>query len=419
MSRFIIALGFLLFFLILVFPIQFKFFKLAIMLVVFSSIFFSLFNRKDKIINSNLLVYLLIIITKGFIWTLIGFLNNNKGTLDVIFISFIWYIIYSVLIIGINSLKLFNKILKVLILATFFIVFIDLYFMLMAFQLVPIISFETIFNADEFYFSFYDGFLYLQTNHLNNLVFFFPLTIILLIQSFKSKSKFKFVFFVLVLLEFLLMLGSGRRIMWLTLCLTPAYILIFAFFVKISFKKHLVSFTKYYYLFLTFLFFIALNFIFSSIEIDKQDILIRFSNAFNSSEESTRFDQGKILLDNFYTSPLWGHGFAAEISYYKRSDSVPWAYELSYYDDLFKTGIIGFLFFLIFIGGIFYEGIKIIKNSGDYLMIGLLAALFSFLIANATNPFLSSFDYLWTLFLPIAYINVVKLNSITPKRYES
>jgi hypothetical protein len=30
----------------------------------------------------------------------------------------------------------------------------------------------------------------------------------------------------------------------------------------------------------------------------------------------------------------------------------------------------------------------------------------AFLIANATNPYLERYDYLWVIFLPIAFVNL-------------
>ena len=39
------------------------------------------------------------------------------------------------------------------------------------------------------------------------------------------------------------------------------------------------------------------------------------------------------------------------------------------------------------------------------LLIPTLSGLFCFLIINATNPYLASFDYLWVVFLPVAILN--------------
>lgn len=48
-----------------------------------------------------------------------------------------------------------------------------------------------------------------------------------------------------------------------------------------------------------------------------------------------------------------------------------------------------------------------IRSSVEYgrLMLPLLVGLTCFLIANATNPYLLKFDYMWVIFLPLAIIN--------------
>tara|TARA_B110000971_G_C19803123_1_gene405305 strand:- start:163 stop:378 length:216 start_codon:yes stop_codon:yes gene_type:complete len=51
------------------------------------------------------------------------------------------------------------------------------------------------------------------------------------------------------------------------------------------------------------------------------------------------------------------------------------------------------------------------KHSAIGLLAPQLVALVCFLIINASNPYLGKFDYLWTIFLPIASINAISLNS--------
>jgi len=53
------------------------------------------------------------------------------------------------------------------------------------------------------------------------------------------------------------------------------------------------------------------------------------------------------------------------------------------------------------------KGMQISRKDTDFakLFIPLITALCSFLIINATNPYLAKFDYLWVIFLPVALIN--------------
>ena len=58
-------------------------------------------------------------------------------------------------------------------------------------------------------------------------------------------------------------------------------------------------------------------------------------------------------------------------------------------------------------------------RSGDEIGLYLLPKLVgmsSFLIASASNPYLRTFDYMWAIFLPIAFINFWLLNRRTNRR---
>ena len=57
---------------------------------------------------------------------------------------------------------------------------------------------------------------------------------------------------------------------------------------------------------------------------------------------------------------------------------------------------------------IYLKGIQILKYNSDLspYMLPLLVGLSCFLVANATNPYLQKYDYLWVIFLPIAIINL-------------
>ena len=43
------------------------------------------------------------------------------------------------------------------------------------------------------------------------------------------------------------------------------------------------------------------------------------------------------------------------------------------------------------------------------LTVAILTGACTFLIANATNPYLETYDYLWVIFLPLAVVNVLLL----------
>ncbi|HBD3887813.1 TPA: hypothetical protein KJF53_003784, partial [Escherichia coli] len=90
------------------------------------------------------------------------------------------------------------------------------------------------------------------------------------------------------------------------------------------------------------------------------------------------------------------------------SDSQPWAYELSYIAFLFQFGLVGFFIYLMGILFIIYTLIRRVKFVGRNSMeFCFLSGFISFMIANATNPYLLKFDYMWLIFIPLGIANSI------------
>jgi O-antigen ligase len=109
-------------------------------------------------------------------------------------------------------------------------------------------------------------------------------------------------------------------------------------------------------------------------------------------------------------SPLIGQGLGASADSVVRSEEQPWAYELSYVALLFQVGLLGFIIYSSAVLWIFYAGLKIVRLRPDaaQIILPLLAGLAGLLLVNITNPYLFKFDYLWTIFLPVAAINAYR-----------
>jgi O-antigen ligase len=133
-----------------------------------------------------------------------------------------------------------------------------------------------------------------------------------------------------------------------------------------------------------------------------------FNFTSSSFENNHRSDQFYAMTNEWKQSPLFGAGHGASAKSSIRSEEIPWAYELSYVSLLFHTGILGFLCYLAGIIWIFLKGLEIIKSDHwlSTYMSPVLVGTLCFLIANATNPYLEKFDYMWVIFLPVAMINI-------------
>ena len=119
-----------------------------------------------------------------------------------------------------------------------------------------------------------------------------------------------------------------------------------------------------------------------------------------------RKTQFLALIEGWRESPLLGAGHGAAVAY-SRSAKQPWAYELVYVALLYQTGLIGFIIYTFAIIWIFWYSLKAIKSDVylGYHLIPVLVGTISFLIANATNPYLAKYDYMWVIFLPVAFVN--------------
>ena len=120
-----------------------------------------------------------------------------------------------------------------------------------------------------------------------------------------------------------------------------------------------------------------------------------------------RQEQFFALLEEWSKRPFFGHGHGAAAWGSIRSFDQPWAYELSYVALLFHTGIVGFAIYAAAVIWIYRIGLRIIRSC-DRIGLYMVPALVGppcFLIANATNPYLEKFDYIWVIFLPVALIN--------------
>jgi len=121
-----------------------------------------------------------------------------------------------------------------------------------------------------------------------------------------------------------------------------------------------------------------------------------------------RYNQFFELLHVIEQKPLFGHGLGATIENYTRSVKTPWMFELSYMALIFQVGIIGTIIYLILIFSLIHKLIYIARKDKRFyaLAVGTIVGTISFLIANATNPYLYAYDHMWALFAPLAVINV-------------
>ena len=135
-----------------------------------------------------------------------------------------------------------------------------------------------------------------------------------------------------------------------------------------------------------------------------------FSTGFDPTQSesmSIRALQLREILGSWADNPLLGSGHGAFLRNHIRDLSRPWAYEQSYAALLFQTGVVGCLSYGLLMLWLYGCVIAIIRRGGAHAwtMIPIAVGLTAFLVANATNPYLQKFDFMWVVFLPLALVN--------------
>lgn len=208
---------------------------------------------------------------------------------------------------------------------------------------------------------------------------------------------------ILLLLVLAICVVSGRRAFWLLAVATPLLVLVLYFLAGVRFRVRYMVATA------ILAFALAIGGVIG-LGLDFGVLYEQFLSAFDFSGEqsaSLRYQQYSALMSGWYEHPLIGQGLGAAEKSIVRSEEMVWAYELSYVALLFQTGIVGVIVYSSAVIWIFITGLRIVRRQPDavQVILPLLAGLAGFLLVNATNPYLSKFDYLWTIFLPVAAIN--------------
>lgn len=133
--------------------------------------------------------------------------------------------------------------------------------------------------------------------------------------------------------------------------------------------------------------------------------MLTFFDEISEASDGYRVDQYDALIKGWHNHPLFGNGTGVDAAE-SRSD-IPGTYELTYIAMLFERGIWGLLLYLYLLLYLNIKSIRVLKNykeSRKYLL-PLLVSVDMILVANATNPYTSAFDYMWMLFIIFPLLN--------------
>ncbi|PEN43548.1 hypothetical protein CN540_31255 [Bacillus toyonensis] len=410
--------GYILFFLMLFAPISYKSIKVVFIIIVLAVILISIALKKTSRIplHKTVLALTFFYTCIGLFFTLIGSFKGAPGAIAVSTVHVIWPWLYLLFILGLNKKKFLISMLKVMVFSTLLIELYALSYVLSMKGIIPNFLYVELDLGQNI--GFYSGYTEFALNSIGSLVFLLPFTFAALCvwKSEKEIPIRRVWLWLSLILGLLVLMLSGRRAFILTTALSPFFLIILVmFFPKIRRKAISSSLRRLLVLsgFITIFGFLYLKIVMDYDFSGFQEMVYSAFDFNDHSNESSylRLLQTHALINGWGENPFLGAGLGAKAELI-RSEEQPWAYELQYLAYLFQTGLVGIISYACGLLWIFIQGIRMIRvgKIESIMITPLLVGLACFLLANASNPYLSKYDYLWVIFLPIAYINYWLIN---------
>lgn len=389
---------------LLVIPRSYGSYKLVVLvfLLFLISTFFILNFKRLPNINLFFLVYFLVVILGACIWSIIGVLNGSeaKAIFDYLRLFLVFSIVYFVLYYYLTIMYSCRWSDAVIVASSIFIsiiLFFSILNSLFSWSIIP----HSVIDELNLKVGIHEGYTHVLNHNIGMMSFLISYTLSLLFLNSKSS---KLILYFTFLISFLAVVLSSRRAVLFVIILVPAVILFFSYISNFKFSCCFRNF----YIFYTSLFVAVILFViylFVNFPLIFESFVLRITEAFNEDYASPRVIQKYHLLSGFYNNWLLGSGFGGTVEYV-RDDDRPWIFELSYHVFLFNVGLFAFTAFaLVVIVYLFKAILNIRKNSlSDEIkirVIALMVAYISVLLISYTNPYMtSSFDFMFTIFLP-------------------
>jgi len=348
------------------------------------------------------LITALIYICTGLLWSLFGLVKGNPGAIAMLSVMGIYPLLFTFLASAYKTengqalTRLFTTLALVL---GFFNMLYIAAFILMPQNALQIII-ESIYK-DEAVVDTADTYFKFTMPNISSCIFLLPFLIAGFIHSGQRRIRTGLA----IIFMLAIMLLSGRRGFFLAVIggLVIAYLTTYRSSRHINLKVRINT----QVLLFTVATAVCLGWFFTSFYGAEFyiDQIISILNFTTNNSNILRAEQFDSMMAEFVQSPLFGAG-AGAAAQYNRSIEQPWAYELAYVAFLFHYGVVGFIIYAAGVMLLTYHLIvKTIKNGRNSFEFSYLAGFISFMIANATNPYLAKFDYMWVFFIPVAIMN--------------
>ncbi len=346
----------------------------------------------------------------SLLWMAWGAANNAPGALQVGSVFVVWPILYMILIGLMSNLKQLQPFLTTIVIATFGVELLCIGILLESSGIINIDLISRLEPLNAAVNLLYEGNAQFNISSMSTFAFGLPFLVAKILYARKLSRWSLFEIFVL-LLGVVIILFSGKRAFWIIVAISPIVFVSFAKIIgeKIALQRILplifVSVAGVGLAFAVYDFKVA-----TMVDIFVQGFQFGDPNNVSAYRRAEQFD---ALVKGWEENPLFGAGHGAAAEDKKGELTEAFAYELGYIALLFQVGILGLAVYAVAVGWLFAQSIRImVRNFATRdALLPLLTGTSCFLIANATNPYLNKFDYLWVIFLPAAFVNAILLRS--------
>lgn len=414
-SNFYRYVSYVLFFLMLFIPFAFTEIKMfCIVLLVSSGLIHLLLYHQRILISKSIIVWLSLFILHGIFFLSVGVFQNAQlaNVLKFSTISVIWPLVFTLLFFFKTDSNYVIKLYKVMEVSVISISIYVIYRVASLLGYLP--AYDLYSEGSSVGLMISGGNIELSLPASTTLMFAIP-SILSLYLLTKEKRLIP-----IIVLSMIAIVLTSRRALLLNVMVTPLICwVISVFFLK---KKHLKILSGRIILGYGVVVLCCLIIFISLAQLgifDFREFYSMILEGFDFSGKKSidpgaqiRAEQYTLLMRSWSERPFFGWGYGAVSEYIIRSDLTPFIYELSYVALLFQTGIFGFLSYLFLIGWIYFKFCKIrnkVSLTFNNYNISILVGLTTFLMANATNPYLYAFDHMWTLFYPLLVLNTLIL----------
>lgn len=404
-NRVFAAIGYFLLFLMLFVPSRYQPIKAGLLALLLVAITIHAFLRQRVSIHPIVIGWTALIVATGLTFMGFGAVNGAPGSLRVGTVYVLWPIVYTILIGGLTSIHIFRGIVRVLVLAAIAISSYGLLFLLVTRGVVPERFYIALDQGQATGFNFETQEFNLFS--LSTLLFLIPF---LLTATLTWPQKLKLLIgrrllWIATATALTAAFLSGRRGLWLVISVSPIIALVARAILPQANRTRRLLRTG---VVLTLAAALILGALQATGAVNAGAMMRMFVSAFDLNSETARQEQIHALIRGWSDSPFIGAGHGAVAPGSIRSLDLPWSYELTYLALLFHTGVVGFILYSLPVLWIYWAGFKVCRAGGvlGLMLIPVLAGMTGFLLANATNPYLAKFDFMWVIFLPVAIINL-------------